>query len=297
MTLPAYQGIYPMILSFYGGDGELDTSPIAKQIEAFIKHGAHGVAVLGLATEINKLSLAERHQVVEASSLALQGRLPFSVTVGENSVKGQISFAKTAKSSGANWLILQPPPVTGISELELQRFFGSVADQIDIPIAIQNAPDYLGIGLSLQGIAELHQQHPNICIVKIEDDALAISPLLDATGGKVGVFVGRGGLGTPDLLRAGAVGIIPGAESFDRLVGVFEAMQDNDEAEAETTYGEIESLLVFLEGPINQFVTYSRELIVRRLGLTLPVHHRLPSPISPFGIKIIERVAKKIGPL
>ena len=138
-----------MILSFYGGDGELDTSPIAKQIEAFIKHGAHGVAVLGLATEINKLSLAERHQVVEASSLVLQGRLPFSVTVGENSVKEQISFAKTAKSSGANWLILQPPPVTGISELELQRFFGSVADQIDIPIAIQNAPDYLGIGLSL----------------------------------------------------------------------------------------------------------------------------------------------------
>jgi len=46
-------------------------------------------------------------------------------------------------------LILQLTPVTGISELELQSFFGSVADQIDIPIAIQNAPDYLGIGLSL----------------------------------------------------------------------------------------------------------------------------------------------------
>jgi len=102
---------------------------------------------------------------------------------------------------------------------------------------------------------------------------------------------------TPELLRAGAVGIIPGAESFDRLVGVFNAMQANDEAEAETIYGEIESLLVFLEGPINYFVTHYRELILRRLGLTLPVQHQIPSPISPFGIKIIERVAKKIGPL
>ena len=75
--------------------GGLDTSPIAKQIEAFTKHGAHGVAVLGLAKEINKLSLSERHKVVEASSLALHGRLRFSITVGENSVREKISFAKT----------------------------------------------------------------------------------------------------------------------------------------------------------------------------------------------------------
>ena len=54
--------------------------------------------------------------------------LPLAVTVAEPSVHGQAAFVRAAKDAGADWVILQPPAVTGLTETELLRFFGAVAD-------------------------------------------------------------------------------------------------------------------------------------------------------------------------
>lgn len=291
-----FAGVYPMLLAFYDADERLDAAMFAREVDALVRHGAHGAAVLGLGTEINKLSLAERRAALDAVAEALDGRLPFSVTVGENTAEGQIAFARAAVDAGADWLILQPPPVVDVSELTLQRFFGKIADAIDKPIGIQNAPIYLGIGLSDRGLKDLHAQHPNIAIVKIEDGPLAVPPLIEATDGALDIFVGRGGLEMIELLRAGAVGIIPGFETLDRLARVYDLTVEGDEAGAEAAYGEVESVLVFLEQSINHYVTYSREIAGRRLGVET-VHHRLGKALTPFGRDFAARAAARLGSL
>src|SRR5215469_14439574 len=48
------------------------------------------------------------------------------------------------------------------------------SDSVDVPIGIQNAPIYLGIGLSAAGLTALAKQHPRVSILKIEDEPLAI---------------------------------------------------------------------------------------------------------------------------
>ena len=101
--------------------------------------------------------------------------IPLAVTVAETSVPGQIDFVKAAAAVGANWAILQPPLVKHVPESELMRFFGAIADASPIPIGIQNAPEYLGIGLSHAGILALHRRHPNVAIVKLEATALSIA--------------------------------------------------------------------------------------------------------------------------
>jgi len=57
-------GIYPILYAFFGADGKLDRSAMRRQAEACIEMGAHGIAALGLATEVSKLSSAERHDVM-----------------------------------------------------------------------------------------------------------------------------------------------------------------------------------------------------------------------------------------
>ncbi len=156
----AFAGIYPMLYAFFGRDGELDRGAVERQVEAAIRHGAHGIAVLGLASEVNKLTPIERRTLLEWTAEALDGRLPLAVTVAEANAPAQIAFVKAAADLGAGWVILQPPPVRGVPETEYLRFFGAVADQAVVPVAIQNAPAYIGIGQFAQGRIAGHRGKP-----------------------------------------------------------------------------------------------------------------------------------------
>lgn len=295
-TTTGFSGLYPMTLAFFDADDRVDLAAMRTEIEAIAAHRPDGVAVLGLATEVNKLSLSERHQVLDCVSEAIGGALPLSVTVAENSVDGQIAFADAAVDAGASWVILQPPPVKDVPEIVLQRFFGRVADRIDIPVGIQNAPMYLGIGLSSQGLVSLNRQHPNIAILKTEDSPLEIARTVDETAGAYDVFAGRGGLEMPDLMRAGCAGCIPGVEVCDRLIQVSRLLEQGDAARAQAVYREAEPVIIFLEQSINHFVTYSRELTARRLGLG-HAEHRLGTEVSPFAISLLDRFRDELGPL
>jgi 4-hydroxy-tetrahydrodipicolinate synthase len=256
--------------------------------------------VLGLATETNKLDTAERRQIMEWTAEALRGRLPLAVTVAEPSVHGQAAFVRAARDAGADWVILQPPPVTGIGEGELLRFFGAVAATTDLPVAIQNAPQYLGTGLSNAGLATLNRQHPNVCLLKGEAPAHVIERLVADTEGVYRVFNGRAGMELPECLRAGCAGMIPAPECFDVLVAVYEAMRretpDGDLA-AERRYREILPLIVFMMSSVDTFVCYGKRVVARRLGIE-HVFDRAPC-LQPteFGLLTAERLAASLPPL
>ncbi|MEX2647801.1 MAG: dihydrodipicolinate synthase family protein [Alphaproteobacteria bacterium] len=289
-----FRGVYPVLYAYFTADG-IDRAAMVRQTEAVVRAGVHGIAVLGLATEVNKLSLAERHTVLETVAEALGGRRPLAVTIAENTVPGQIDFVRAAERAGAAWLILQPPPVKDVPERELIRFFGAVADAASIPVAIQNAPRYLGIGLSAAGLAALQRQHSNLALVKVEDAPGDIAALIEATGGAIDVFVGRAGIEQPDALRAGAVGIIPAPEACDRLARSYDLME-SDPAASEAVYREALPTLAFLETSINHLVSAGKEIVAARLGLG-PVVHRLPAELSPTVRASIARHAAALGPL
>jgi len=262
-----------------------------------VRHGAHGVAVLGLATETNKLDTAERRQIMEWTAEAVGGRLPLAVTVAEPSVHGQAAFVRAAQDIGADWVILQPPPITGMGESELLRFFGAVAATTDLPVAIQNAPQFLGTGLSNAALTTLNRQHPNVCMLKGEAPAHIIERLVADTQGVYRVFNGRGGMELPECLRAGCAGMIPAPECFDVQVAVYEAMRretPEGDAEAEGRYREILPLIVFMMSSVETFVCYGKRVVARRLGIE-HVFDRAPCQRpTEFGLLTAERLASAL---
>jgi 4-hydroxy-tetrahydrodipicolinate synthase len=215
MTAPAFHGIYPMLYALFAADGGLDRGANDAQVEACIAAGVHGLAVGGLASECNKLTVEERRDharwVLERSA----GRVPVSVTVSDNTVGGQIESVARPAEAGAAWAVLQPPPVKSASEEALIRFFGTVADAAPIPVGIQNAPEYIGIGLSNAGLIELRRRHPNVSILKAEGTGLYIGRLAEESGGEFLLFNGRNGIELLDSLRHGCAGLIPGVECCD----------------------------------------------------------------------------------
>lgn len=290
-----FRGVYPMLYAFFDADGRLDRAAMQAQVDYCVANGAHGIAALGLGTEVSKLDPDERRQVVTWVAEALAGRLPLAITVFGASPEEQIAFVHTAAEHGADWVILQPPQAGApITEGRLADFFGVVADASPVPVAIQNAPQYIGVGLSGAGLDRLSRDHPNVRLLKAEDSALHTRALIELTEGRLAVFQGRGGMEFTDVIRAGCVGMIPSVESCHVQSRIFELMQTGraeDEAEAERLYAQLAPLIVFLMQSVGQFICYGKRLTARRLGLS-EVHDREPAqPATAFGLDCLTRHA------
>lgn len=290
-------GIYPMLYAYFGADGALDRAAMRRQVEACVGNRVHGVAVLGLATEVAKLSAAERHSLVEWAAEDLAGRLPLAVTVFGATVDEQVAFARHAHACGAGWVILQPPRIPGAGDAQLLPFFGAVMDRLDMTVAVQNAPEYLGIGLTPAGIAQLARTHANFTVLKGEGPVLDIRQVIEQTGGSLAVFNGRAGLELTDNLRAGCAGMVPGVDFMDRQARIFEFMRSGREAEADLAYREILPGIVFVMQSVDHLICYGKRLAAFRLGLDV-VRDRLPAQApEPFGLECARRYAAALGPL
>lgn len=294
---PSFSGIYPMQYAFFADGGGLDRAAMRRQVQGCIGGGAHGVAVLGVGTEVNKLTVAERRVLVDWVTEDVAGRVPVAVTVAGASVEEQAALATHARAAGAAWLILQPPPERGMPESHYARFFARVMERVDLPVAIQNAPEYIGVGLSDDSLLELARIRPNFVLLKGEGAALTIRRSIEALAGALAVFNGRGGLELPDNLRAGCAGMIPATDTFDYQVRVFERMRSGDEDQAERIYREVLPAIVFVMQSLDTLICYGKRIAAWRLGLDV-VHDRLPGLApDPFGLACARRYAAALGPL
>ena len=285
-----------MLLAFIGPDGSVQRAPFTRQIEAAVAVGASGVAVLGLATEVGKLGRAEQRQIVGWVADDLAGRLPFAVTVADGNVPDMIASARFAAEAGASWLILQPPRLP-ISGAQLIDFFAAVAATVALPVAIQNAPEFLGIGLTAAELLTLHDRQPNICIVKAESSATAVAGMIETLGGKMAVFNGRAGLELTDNYRAGCQGMIPGIEAIDLQVAIELAMLAGEHERAESLYRRLLPAVTFVMQGLPHLVLYAKIIAAHRLGLPqCSLRNPADSP-SPQGLAWATRLARDLGPL
>jgi dihydrodipicolinate synthase/N-acetylneuraminate lyase len=300
-TEGGFRGVYPMLYALFGPDGALDREAMRRQVDHCATSGAHGVAALGLGTEVSKLSPEERRLVMAWAAEDLRRRLPLAITVFGATTDEQIAFIEAAAERGADWVILQPPQ-TGqkITEDQLVDFFGAVADASPLPVAIQNAPQYIGVGLSGDGLDRLSRHHPNVRLLKAEGSAVETQALIELTEGRMAVFQGRGGMELTDVLRAGCVGMIPSVESCQVQSRIFELMQtgrSEDEADAERLYAALAPLIGFLMQSVDQFLCYGKRLAARRLGIA-EVHDRQPAQTpTAFGLECLARHAKVLDRL
>ena len=289
-------GTYPMLYAFFDAEGALIRDAVETQVAAAEANGASGIAVLGLGTEAAKLGRVEKRQILEWTIAAVGGRLPIAATLSAGNVADMTEEARIAHDLGAAWLILQPPrpPASGA---DLVAFFGKVADAVDCPIAIQNAPEFLGIGLTAAELAALAEAHPNVVAVKAECSAVALADLADALGGRMRLLNGRAGLELTDNFRAGADGMIPGIETIDLQVAVEKAMRRGDEAEAEAHYRRLLPAIAFAMQGLAHFILYGKLIAAHRLGLP-PSIQRLPAQtLSQRGAQWAARLAADLGPL
>ncbi|MEN5080844.1 dihydrodipicolinate synthase family protein [Bosea sp. TWI1241] len=292
---PPFTGIHAMLFALFDDQERLDRETMRRQTEICLSLGVHGVAALGLATEVSKLSLPERRRLIDWVAEDVAGRVPLAFTIFGGSVAEQVEQVAAAQAAGADWVILQPPMVGSFGAGEYIRFFGRIADATGLPVAIQNAPAYMGRGLSAQDIGELVRQHPNICLIKGEGPVTEIRQLIEVTEGRLPVMNGRGGLELADNLRAGCAGLILAPDTIDRALTVYARLRAGDDAGAEEAYREVLPAIVFIMQSLESLVCYGKRVFGARAGIA--IYDRAPAlRPSAYGLELAARYAEALGP-
>jgi 2-keto-3-deoxy-L-arabinonate dehydratase len=292
---PPFAGIHAILYALFDSQERLDRGAMRRQAEICLSLGVHGMAALGLATEVSKLTLTERRMVMEWVAEDTGGQAPLAFTIFGSSVEEQVEQVRAAEQARADWVILQPPMVGSFGAGEYIRFFGRVAGATSLPVAIQNAPAYMGRGLSVEDIQTLVAQHPNIRVVKGEGPAVDIRHLIEVTEGRLPVLNGRGGIELVDNLRAGCAGLILAPDTIDYALRAHASFVAGDEDGAEAAYREMLPAAVFIMQSIESLICYGKRLFGARAGIE--IHDRAPAMRpTEFGIGLVERHAARLGP-
>ena len=289
-------GIYPMLYAFFDDRGVLRQDPFRLQVDVALGTQASGVAILGLGTEVSKLTFDERIDVLEVVAKRIDGRKPLLATVYGDTITEQIEFSKQAIQNGTSALMLQPPSQK-MDDAKLVGFFSKIISAVDCPVGIQNAPEFLGFGLSNESLIALANDHENFTIAKLECNAVNLESVASDLGDSVMLFNGRCGLELPDNLRAGACGLIPAIDTVDKTSEIFAEFTSGNEELADKLYADLLPVLCFIMQGIPHFLTYGKMLAAARLGIELGGSREPSLPATDFGTACIRRFLKHLGPL
>ena len=289
-------GIYPMLYAFFDDRGVLRQDSFRLQVDVALGTQAAGVAILGLGTEVSKLTFDERIDVLEVVAKRIDGRKPLLATVYGDTITEQIEFSKQAIQSGTSALMLQPPSQK-MDDAKLVDFFSEIISAVDCPVGIQNAPEFLGFGLSNESLIALANDHENFTIAKLECNAVNLQSVASDLGDSVMLFNGRCGLELPDNLRAGACGLIPAIDTVDKTSEIFAEFTTGNEEWADKLYADLLPVLCFIMQGIPHFLTYGKMLAAARLGIELGGSREPSLLATDFGTACIRRFLKHLGPL
>lgn len=160
-----WEGIYPAVLTPFTKDGEIDFDMFAKNTEAQIKAGVHGIILAGTLGEASALETEEKFELLKFAKAITDGRIPVILNLSENTTRSAVNYAKKAKELGADGLMLLPPMRYKADNREVVEYFKAVASATDLPILIYNNPVDYGIHVTLDMFDELIN-YPTIQAVK-----------------------------------------------------------------------------------------------------------------------------------
>lgn len=289
------RGVHAILYALFDDEERLDRAAMRRQVQLCLAAKVSGIAALGLATEVAKLSFTERQTLMDWVAEDVAGRVPLGFTITGASVAEQIAMVRRAEHVGADWLILQPPAVGNYPVDEYLAFFGRVMRATALPVAIQNAPQYLGRGLSDTDITRLRAEHANFTLIKSESSAEGAAALIALAGPTLKVFNGRGGLEMIECLDAGCEGFLLAPDLVDYGVRVMQAYDAGDRAAAKALHAQTLPAIQFIMPSIEQLICYGKRQFTARAGL--PTHDRAPAQRpDAAGLAQVAAFAERFGP-
>ncbi len=286
-----------MTYCFYNKNNSIDINAMSDQISLIEKLGSHGIACLGLATEVNKLDFLEKKKIIELVAKKSNGSLPIVVTISGKNLKEYKKLVELAEFYNASWIVFQPMLKKNTTDKDCFEFFNKIIKTVNNKtlVGIQNAKEYIGVGLESNEIMKLYNKFNNFRAIKGEASAILIQKEISKYPKNLKVFNGRGGQEIIDNFLAGCSGIIPSLEGTDVFLKIYKLIKQKKIREARKIYKNILPSIVFSMQSIDSLVCYGKRICAYRMGMK-KIYDRKPGLIpTSFGIKLAKEFAEELG--
>jgi len=226
------QGVLPILPTPFSDDGAVDESSLRRIIDFELEVGVHGVSILGFMGEAHRLSNAERKQVVSTVVDQAGGTFPTWVGVLAFGAAGAIEQGLEAQELGADGVFVAPIGVQ--NDQVIFDYYASVADALEIPVAIHDFPESFRTILSPALIARMANEIDGVRYIKLEDHPVLakMSRIQKLAPDSIGIFGGLGGVYFLEELQRGSRGIMTGFAFPEVLRAVYDAYRGGDPGRA-----------------------------------------------------------------
>jgi len=280
----ALAGVVPVVPTIFHDDETVDLDATVRVVDYLMDAGVDGLCLLANYSEQFALTDAERDTIARRLLEHVAGRLPVIVTTSHYSARVTAARSRAAQDMGAAMVMIMPPffgatltvPGPGVI-----GYFKQVADAIDIPVMVQDAPlsaTPLPTGL----LTDLVREVPQVQYAKIEVPQAAdkLHALVSALGDRLpGPFDGEESVTLIPDLDAGATGTMPSSTVPAELGQIVRGYRAGDLAGAVSGW---EALLPLIHFENRQCGLRAQKILLAEGGIIACDRTRAPfGPVSP----------------
>lgn len=261
------QGVLPVLHTPLREDETIDGDAFAREIDWCFELGADGVSG-AMVSEVLRLTYEERLNLTQLMVELTAGRGTVIASVGAESTRQAVAFARQAEDAGCAAVMAIPPVTTALPDGALWDYFATLAKQCSLPLVVQDASSYVGRAISIEFYKRLLGEFgPEKILFKPEASPIGpnLSALRDATAGQARIFDGSGGILLVDAYRRGISGTMPGVDLLDGIMALWKALQAGDDAAVYRIYFPICAIVALqLQAGLDGFLAIEKYLLVKR---------------------------------
>ena len=293
-------GVVPVVPTIFHDDETVDLDATVRVVDYLMDAGVDGLCLLANYSEQFALTDAERDAIARRLLEHVAGRLPVIVTTSHYSARVTAARSRAAQDMGAAMVMIMPPffgATLTVAGPGVIGYFKQVADAIDIPVMVQDAPlsaTPLPAGL----LVDLVRQVPQVQYAKIEVPGAAdkLSALVSALGDRLpGPFDGEESVTLIPDLDAGATGTMPSSMVPGELGQIVRAHAAGDRATAVRAW---EDLLPLIHFENRQCGLRAQKILLAEGGIIGSDRTRAPfGPVPPRTRRGLIELAQQRDPL
>ena len=178
MSSAPFEGVFPILITPFDNQDSLDLHSFDRIIRFMADVGVHGVTIIGVLGESNRLIDAEREQLIKTAVFAADGKIPVIVGTSHSGTRATRDLSRMAESLGASGVMVTPSREPVPNEDRIFEFFQQVAEGISIPIVVQDHPASTQVQMSTSLLLRLVHEIPNVACIK--EEAVPTPPKITA---------------------------------------------------------------------------------------------------------------------
>jgi 4-hydroxy-tetrahydrodipicolinate synthase len=134
------EGIYVAMLTPFTADGAINEKELRGIVEFQVTAGVHGLFPISSVGEYIHMAREDKFRIMEIIMEQNHGRARVCPGVGSSLPAESIILAKKAKALGCDAVVVAPPYYFPLSQENIEKYFETIADAVDIPIILYNVP-------------------------------------------------------------------------------------------------------------------------------------------------------------